>query len=84
MKKAINNAVTFIVLQKEMRSMHSRERDELEGYRWDAILLCEMWNHDKAEVWEIHHKHIFMGAGKYDNEHGVCVLLNKKWRQGLN
>ena len=67
-EKTINNAVTFIVLRKKMRSMHSSERIEhmiyeLEGYRWDAILLCETWRHDRAEIWETHHKHIFMGAG---------------------
>ena len=85
-EKASNNAVTFIVLQKNMRSMHSSERIEelvceLEGYRWDAVLLCETWRHDKGEIWETHHKHIFMGAGKYDNKHGVGVLFNKKWKQ---
>ena len=72
-EKAINNDVTFIVLQKNMRSMHSSERIEgmvceLEGYRWDALLLCETWRPDKSEIWETHHKHIFMGAGKYDNK----------------
>ena len=54
---------------------------ELEGYRWDASLLCETWRHDKEETWETHHKHIFMGAGTYDNKHGVGILLNKKWKQ---
>ena len=24
---------------------------------------------------------MYMGAGKYDNKHGVEILLNKKWRQ---
>ena len=43
-EKTINNAVTFIVLQKKMRSMHSSERIEemiyeLHGYRWDAITV---------------------------------------------
>ena len=43
-EQAINTDVTFIVLQKNMRSMHSSERIEemvceLEGYRWDALLL---------------------------------------------
>ena len=76
----------FIVLQKNMRSMHSSEQIEemvceLEGYRWDASLLCETWRHDKEEIWGSHHKHIFMGAGKYDNKHGVGILLNKKWKQ---
>ena len=87
-EKAINNDVTFKVLQKNMRSMHSSERIEemvceLDGYRWDALLLCETWRHDKEEIWETHHKPIFMGAGKYDNKHGVGILLNKKWKQRI-
>ena len=24
-----------------------------------------------------------MGAGKYDNKHGVGILLNKKWKQRI-
>ena len=56
-----------------MRSTHSSEKieelvSELEGYRWDAILLNETWRHEQAEIWETHHKHIFLGAGKYDNK----------------
>ena len=84
-EKAINNDVTFIVLQKNMRSMHSSGRIaemvcELEGYRWDATIMSETWRPDKSEIWETHHKHIFMGAGKHDNKHGVGIMLNKKWR----
>ena len=30
---------------------------------------------------ETHHKHIFMGAGKYDNKHGVGIMVNKRWRK---
>ena len=37
---------------------------EVGGYRWDAILLSETWRPDKSEIWETHHKHMFMGAGK--------------------
>ena len=64
-EKAINNDVTIIVLQKNMRSMHSSKRIEemvcaLEGYRWDALFLCETRKHDKEEIWETHHKPIFM------------------------
>ena len=85
-EKATENDVTFIVLQKILRSMHSSERIEemvceLEGYRWDAVLLCETWRHDKEEIWQKHHKHIFMGAGKYDNKHSVGIMLNKRWRK---
>jgi len=70
---------------KNMRSMHSSEKikemvSELEGCRWDAILLNETWRHGQAEIWETHHKHIFMGSGKFDNKHGVGIMLNKRWR----
>ena len=66
--------------------MNSSERIEemtrdLEGYRWDAVLLNETWRLAKSEIWETHQEHIFMGAGKYDNKHGVKIRLNKKWRQ---
>ena len=65
-----------------MRSMHSSEKIEemvceLEGS------LSETWRQDKAEIWETHHKHIFMGAGRFDNKHGVGIMLNKKWRQRI-
>ena len=71
-----------------MRSMHSSEKieelvTELEGYRWDAILLSETWRHEPAELWETHHNHIFMGAGKYENKHGVGIMLNKRWKKEL-
>ena len=71
-KHSKNREVTLIILQKNMRSMHSSEKieeleTELEGYRWDAILLSETWRHEPAEIWETHHNHIFMGAGKYEN-----------------
>ena len=83
-EKTVNKEVTFIVLQKNRRSTHSSERIEemvceLEGYRWDALLLSETWR--QAKKWETRHKHIFMGAGRYDDKHGVGILLNKKWRQ---
>ena len=66
--------------------MHSSDKieelvTELEGYRWDTIFLNETWRHKLAELWETHHKHIFMGAGKYDNKHGVGIMLNKRWRK---
>ena len=57
-----NKEVTFIILQKNMRSSEKIEESvtELEGYRWDAILLNETWRHEPAELWETQHKHIFM------------------------
>ena len=77
-KKATNNDVTFIVLQKSERI--EEMVCELGAYRWDALLLCETWRHDKEEIWETHHKHFFLGAGEYDNKHGVGILLNMKWK----
>ena len=69
-----------------MRAMNFRERieemsRELEEYRWDAILLNETWRPAKSVIWETQQKHIFMGAGKYENKHGIGILLNKKWRK---
>ena len=43
----------------------------------------ETWRHEQAEIWETHHKHIFMGAGKCDNKHGVGIMLNKRWRKRI-
>ena len=43
--------------------------------------MNETWRHEPAELWETQHKHIFMGAGKYDNKHGVGIVLNKRWRK---
>ena len=87
-KHSKNKEVTFIILQKNMRSMHSSEKigelvTEFEGYRWDVILLSETWRHEPAELWETHHNHIFMGAGKYENKHGVGIMLNKRWRKRI-
>ena len=74
--KTKSKDIAIIVLQKNMRSMHSSETIEemvceLDGYRWDAILMSVPWRSEKSEIWETHHKHIFVGAGKYDNKHGV-------------
>ena len=68
-----------------MRSSEKIEElvTELEGYRWDAILLNETWRHELAELWETHHNHIFMGAGKYANKHGVGIMLNRRWRKRI-
>ena len=68
-EKATNNDVTIIMLQKNMRSMHSRERIEemvceLEGYRWDALWLCETWRHEQAEICETSQTTHFHGIWK--------------------
>ena len=45
--------------------------------------MSETWRPDKSEIWETLQKHIFTGAGKYDNKQGVGIMLNKKWRQKI-
>ena len=64
---------------KKTRSMNSSDRieqmiDEIEDYRWDAILLNETWRSSKVEIWETQRGHFFV------ENHGVAILLNKKWR----
>ena len=80
--------ITFIVLQKNVRSLNSSERfeeltQEVEGSRWDAILISETWRASNAEIWETQHGHRFMGSGKFENKHGVGILVNKKWRRHI-
>ena len=36
-----------------------------------------------SEIWGTHYKHLLMGARKYDNKHGLGLMLNKKWRQRI-
>ena len=81
--------ITFIIVQKNMRSLSSSERSEeltqqVEGCRWDAILICEKLRASNAEIWETQQGHIFMGSGKFENKHGVGVLVKKKWRNHIN
>ena len=77
--------MTFVLLQKNVRSSERIEEltQEVEGCRWDAFLISESWRSNKAEIWETHQGHIFMGAGKFENKHGVGILLNKKWRKRI-
>ena len=81
--------ITFIILQKNKRSLNSSERfeeltQEVEGCRWDATIICETWRASNAEIWETQQGHIFMGSGKFENKHGVGILVNKKWRNHIN
>ena len=45
--------------------------------------MNETKRHEQAELWETCHKHILMGAGKYDSKHGVGIMLNKRWRKRI-
>ena len=67
-----------------MRSLNSCERfeeltQELEGCRWDAILLISgTWRVSNAEIWETQQGHIFMGSGKFENKRGVGILVKQE------
>ena len=54
-----------------------------EFFKWEAMSLCETWRPRKTEVWESHFGHTYMGAGGFDNKHGVGVLLNTKWKRKI-
>ena len=67
------------MLKKKVRSLNSNERfeewtQEVEGCRWDLLLNSEIWRSNKAEIGKRQQEHIFMGARKFENEHGVGIL----------
>ena len=79
---------TFIVLQKNTRSMSSSERleelfSELHNVEWDATLISETWRQGK-EIWETQQGHIIVESGQFTNKHGVAILLNKRWKSQIN
>ena len=81
--------VTFIVIQKNTRSMNSsvwidEMFSELQGCRWDAILASETWRPKEEEIWESEQGHNIMCAGKFENKHGVAIEVNKKWKRKIN
>ena len=53
------------------------------------LCIIDVWNFSffalshEPEIWETHHNHIFMGAGKYENKHGVGIMLNRRWRKRI-
>ena len=68
--------------------MSSSERfeellQEIQGEKWDVILLSETWRPNK-EIWESHQGHIIMESGKFENKHGVAIIVNSRWRQRIN
>ena len=79
---------TFIVLQKNTRSLNSSERleemhSELHKISLDAILISETWRQSK-EIWETQQGHIMVESGKFSNKHGVAILLNRRWKNCIN
>ena len=89
-KRMMKNIVIFVVLQTNTRSLTSSDKieemiHEIKDCRWDALLLSETWRSRKAEIWESHPGHIFMGGRKLENnKQGFAIFLNKKWRKRIN
>ena len=80
----MHEKTTFIVLQKNTRSMNSSERlqelfSEIHQVAWDVILISVTW-HQGKEVWETQQGHIMVESGKFTNKHGVAILLNRRWK----
>ena len=71
----------FTVLQKNTRS--SSLFSEVQGCKWNAILVSETWRPKPEEVWESDQGHIVMGVGKYENKHGVAIIVNKEWKHRI-
>ena len=87
-KETHKKRTTFIVLQKNTRSLNSSERleemlSELYKISWDAILISETWRQNK-EIWETQQGHIMVESGKFTNKHGVAIMLNKRWKNRIN
>ena len=81
--------VTFIILQKNMRSMHSSEKNRRTGKParrvTDGMQFYWVKRGDMNQL--SYGRHItttfFMGAGKYENKHGVGIMLNKSGEKEL-
>ena len=83
-KEEKTEKTTFIILQKNTRSLNPSERleelfNEVHQMAWDAILISETWRQNK-EVWETQQGHI-VESGKFTNKHGVAILLNRRWKK---
>ena len=87
-EEEIQEKTTFIVLQKNTRSMNSSERleeliKEVHRVRWDAILISETWRQGK-DVWETQQGHNVVESGLFNNTHGVAILLNRRSKNHIN
>ena len=76
------------MIQKNVRSLKTSDRTdeilmEVDGCKWDALLLSETWRPSKAEMWESTQGHIYMSAGRFENNHGVGILLRKTRRKKI-
>ena len=83
----LQDKTTFILLQKNTRSMNSSERreelfSEIHQVAWDVILISETWRQGK-EIWETQQGHIMVESGKFTKKHGVAILLNRRLKNQI-
>ena len=88
-RKETTEKTTFIVLQKNTRSLNSSEGleelfNEVHQMAWDAILISEIWRQRK-EIWETQQGHIMVESGNSptNTELRYCLWPCKvrRWRQ---
>ena len=46
--------------------------------------MSETWRPKPEEVWVSNQGHVVMGAGRYENKHGVAIIVNEKWKYKVN
>ena len=46
--------------------------------------MSETWRPKPEEVWVSNQGHVVTGAGRYENKHGVAIIVNKKWKHRVN
>ena len=81
-----NKDVTFIVLRKKDKCTQVKELKKwfASSKATDGMLhYCVKRGGMTKKKDGRHIPNIFMGTGKYDNKHGVGIILNKKWRQRI-
>ena len=52
---------------------------ELEGKKWDALVLTEMWREQSHEIFKTKYGHIWYGSGGVRGRKGVGILMNRRW-----
>eukprot|EP00973_Karenia_brevis_P001477 200905-Karenia_brevis.AAC.1 len=77
-----NDNNELYIFLKNARSLSSEERfeelmAELDGIRWDAIMLNETWRPHPEERDVLHNGHLWFGSGGEEGKRGVGVLLHK-------
>eukprot|EP00973_Karenia_brevis_P094564 12423135-Karenia_brevis.AAC.1 len=76
--------IDFAVILKNARSLTSDERlteviSELEGEKWDVVLINETWREEKEEFDALPDGHVWLGSGGTAGRRGVGILVHGTW-----